>query len=494
MRTDYDYSNRSKIYIIVGTLIIIVVAVILILNNNKDIKIEFDESNACLPNTYDGTEKKLANVETGTEYTVTNNSATNAGEYNVTLTANEGYKFKDRKKEKTITCTINKAPTTLDISKDSIVLTKNGKTSITIDTSLEGKITLNVPDNIVKINGSKEIDIKKDKITVNLEEVSSGKTNLQITFTPNDPNYETVNKNIEINCTDKISVNIPTNSICNRLSYNGKTQKLVSKTDYEGYTLKGQLEGTNPGSYKIEAELKSGYIWSDGKTTDKTITCSISKTEQYSLKTSSDKCIPGEVTYVYIDKTEKAASWRENSVINIKHNDSLTTVTKKESCDPTYYLSDDNKIVSEASRCIYPGRYEISCKKVGSDTITFTMDNNDVLTTTIKIESGETVKLQPVKTVNNVQGINCTQGKTITFDIMSYKDGAKSNIIKSYSIENTSIATVSKVTDEAATLHSCLTKDGCTELSIKCVKNRTTNLIIKTNNGSTIKFPIKHIS
>ena len=103
MDTEFDYSKVKRKYILIGILVFIIIAALVVyLIINSGTKIKLDEATLCIPNVYDGTEKKLVNVENNDEYTVTNNTATEVGEHTVVLTANDGYVFDNRKKEKNI--------------------------------------------------------------------------------------------------------------------------------------------------------------------------------------------------------------------------------------------------------------------------------------------------------------------------------------------------------------------------------------------------------
>ncbi|MBR0412221.1 MAG: leucine-rich repeat protein [Eubacterium sp.] len=68
-------------------------------------------------------------------------------------------------------------------------------------------------------------------------------------------------------------VKVPTGKT---FTYNGKLQTGVKSG--EGYTLGGTKAATNAGSYKATAILKSGYVWTDGTKTSKTIRWKINKT------------------------------------------------------------------------------------------------------------------------------------------------------------------------------------------------------------------------
>lgn len=70
-------------------------------------------------------------------------------------------------------------------------------------------------------------------------------------------------------------VKVPDSSICNKLEYNGLSQKLISY-DNEYYTYYNN-SGVNAGSYSVILKLRndSVYYWNDGTSEDKNVTCSI---------------------------------------------------------------------------------------------------------------------------------------------------------------------------------------------------------------------------
>ncbi len=83
-------------------------------------------------------------------------------------------------------------------------------------------------------------------------------------------------------CTTKLLVNWvpvvdkPTAAYCKSLTYTGSSQTLVNSAA-TGFEWTGKTAGTNAGNYTVTAKLASGYMWSDKKTDNVTITCSIAK-------------------------------------------------------------------------------------------------------------------------------------------------------------------------------------------------------------------------
>ena len=78
-------------------------------------------------------------------------------------------------------------------------------------------------------------------------------------------------KTFKSNDTSEKTAAIPKNK---KVTYNGKKQFLTAG---EGYTLSGKTSGTNAGTYKATANLKAGYIWSDGTKSPKVVVLTIGR-------------------------------------------------------------------------------------------------------------------------------------------------------------------------------------------------------------------------
>ena len=472
--------NNTKKYIIIGAaIVIVIIVIIIILKSNNYNKLNIDLNNMCIDNTYDGGVKKLTKLENSEEYTISKTEAIEAGTYDIEISPNKGYAWQDNsRKPKTIKCTITPAASGLNVNKEKITLNKGEQQTITINTNKEGKITLETDEKIIKIS-QKEITKEKEKVEVSISQLEEGNTTLKITFTPNDKNYATEEKVIEVDTTNYKKIKIPTSSICNNIVYNGNTQKLVSKTDYEGYTLEGQLEGKDAGNYKIQAILKNGYIWNDGKKENKNITCTIKKESNYSIVLHKNNCKIGETAEFTIQSKKAYTNINDNGVKSISNNKNLSTVTKKTKCDCINYIGYNNNNPSICANCTYVGRYEVKCNASGEDNIKITMDNGEVLTAKININKGDTIFLGTKE--NKFDGIKCTVGTEINVAISTYIDGAlNKNRLQNYSIKNTSYATVSNGSNST----------NSTNIIIKCLQKGNTELVVTTKDGTTAKFPI----
>ncbi|MBR5662992.1 MAG: MBL fold metallo-hydrolase [Bacilli bacterium] len=229
---------------------------------------------------YNGTEQTLTSTH-GIGYTFTNNTATNAGDYNVTATLNSGYEWSDGSTEdKYITCSI---------AKYTPVITRSNEVNeVTIGSGHTRIVTLgsDVPG-VFRVQGDEYASYYNENVFVtptvpaDIEVIGSkaGNSTITITFTPdngaNVDTYEIV-KNITVN---KEQVAIPTNANCNSLVYNGENQALYN-LDSTKYGVINNT-GRHAGDYTVTASLidSDTTMWSDGTITDKTVTCSIAKAD-----------------------------------------------------------------------------------------------------------------------------------------------------------------------------------------------------------------------
>ena len=194
-------------------------------------------------------------VEAAEEYTLTNNTATDAGEYTATATLKEGYVWADNThEEKTISWSIAKAAG----SKE------------------EG---YQVPANIEATQGQKlsEILLPKQWTWANENEELNevGEKTFQAKYTPKDANNykeELVDIKVTVNKKPDIQVVVPIAKT--DLTYTG--EELIGVEAAEEYTLTNNT-ATNVGEYTATATLKEGYVWDDDTHEDKTISWSIAK-------------------------------------------------------------------------------------------------------------------------------------------------------------------------------------------------------------------------
>lgn len=194
-------------------------------------------------------------VAEGTGYTLTNNTAANAGEYTATAKLNEGYVWDDNTNEdKEIAWSISKAA----------------------GSDEEGYV---IPENLEATQGDKlQSVILPEQWTwtdssVELNEI--GKHDFQAKYTPKDSqNYEELIINVQVKVNKKPDIQVTIPIAKTGLVYTG--EELTGVETSEGYTLSGNTS-TNAGEYTATAKLNEGYVWDDGSYEAKTIQWSIAK-------------------------------------------------------------------------------------------------------------------------------------------------------------------------------------------------------------------------
>ena len=194
-------------------------------------------------------------VNEGTGYTLTGNTATNAGTYTAKATLEAGYKWKDGTKEvKNIPFEIEKADPTY-----------------TVPTGLKGKkdkklSTVTLPSGFTWVDGETVLN-------------TVGENTFKAKFTPTDiNNYKVVELDVNVMVEDNIAPSTPIDvPVANtNLIYNTTEQTGVNEGT--GYTITGNT-ATNAGTYTAKATLKAGYKWSDESTEDKEISFEIKKAD-----------------------------------------------------------------------------------------------------------------------------------------------------------------------------------------------------------------------
>ena len=256
-------------------------------------------SNLCKPGlVYNGNSQTIA--EAGIGYSLTGNEQTNAGEYTITATLNDGYKWNDNTTgDKTFNCSISKATPIINLSSKSgsILNGKSGTFTATVKSGIATTVSGNL-DVTSTVPQAAKATIKNSKITdadnktgktveITISGVARGDSEIKINFEPSDTaNFNEANEIYKVNIVG--SATPPTSNLCKPgLVYNGNSQTIAEAGI--GYSLTGN-EQTNAGEYTITATLNDGYKWNDNTTGDKTFNCSISKLE-ITLKSNDDSKI-----------------------------------------------------------------------------------------------------------------------------------------------------------------------------------------------------------
>ncbi|MDR0948003.1 MAG: hypothetical protein LBM69_00640, partial [Lachnospiraceae bacterium] len=189
--------------------------------------------------TYDGSSQ--TGVSTGTGYTVSGNSATNAGDYTATVTPGSNYQWD---------------------SGENVTAARNIVWSI-------GRLGIPVPtaNTSLTYNGNSQIGVNAGTgyTIVGNSAINAG--NHTATVTP-DSNYQwdsgenvTAARSISWSI-GRLGIAKPTLST-NALTYNGATQTILS--DGTGYTVSGNT-GEDADDYTVTVQLNSNYKWADNTT------------------------------------------------------------------------------------------------------------------------------------------------------------------------------------------------------------------------------------
>ncbi len=218
----------------------------------------------CNTLTYNGNEQTL--VSAGDNYTISNGTGTNAGDYAVTLKLKDGYKWNDGStNDKILNCSINrknavitannqtiKYGSSIDNSKYSVsnLISGHSVSSVYLDTNID-----KVGTGVITPTKSKIVDTSGNDVTDNY-----------------DLNY--ISGTLTINC---LNTAVPP-TVGNK-RYNGSEQTGVSGGS--NVELNGTLKATVIGNYNASAVPKANYCWNDGTTTKRDYVWSIKSNTMY---------------------------------------------------------------------------------------------------------------------------------------------------------------------------------------------------------------------
>ena len=218
----------------------------------------------CNTLTYNGNEQTL--VSAGDNYTISNGTGTNAGDYAVTLKLKDGYKWNDGStNDKILNCSINrknavitannqtiKYGSSIDNSKYTVsnLISGHSVSSVYLDTNID-----KVGTGVIIPTKSKIVDTSGNNVTDNY-----------------DLNY--ISGTLTINC---LNTAVPPTVGDKR--YNGSEQTGVSGGS--NIDLTGTLKATAIGNYNASAKPKANYCWNDGTTTKRDYVWSIKSNTMY---------------------------------------------------------------------------------------------------------------------------------------------------------------------------------------------------------------------
>lgn len=250
----------------------------------KAVKIPSSEA-LCNTPTYDGNEHSVINSSNVNNFEVSYEDSNydyandehpiDAGDYKVKLSVFEDNIWEDgTRSDKDYICTIKKADPDVWLNSNGsdeevigtkeIELNSNVDGTISLKSSNKGYVTGKVDNNTVKGDVPKEIK-------VNILATRGTSSYLTITLFPDSKNYNKKSVKYTIGNVGVTKVERP---VCNKLTYNGDTQKLVS--DNAGYNVSGN-DKTKYGTYDVKVRLNYGYSWSDGGMEDFNLSCTIER-------------------------------------------------------------------------------------------------------------------------------------------------------------------------------------------------------------------------
>lgn len=283
---------------------------------------------ACANKTYNGNAQSIASYTSDSRLTVTGASQTKAGNYTVTTSLKDkaNYQWSDGStSDKSATCRIAKAtPEFTIISSDTVIGTNARKSTAT--TSVEGSVSVSSSDTGslgVSVTGGPET-----KFVVTLSPKNKTATiTVTATFTPVDINYNSVTKTITVSAFKLAEVG----SCVTGLVYNKNSQKIA--TDGVGVTVTGNYQ-TKAGSYNVSYLPQTGYKFSDGGTTAKTVSCSIAKA------TPSFSVSPVSATVIGMANKSITATAGVKGTLTISNSNSsvVSGATGSVSIDPSFTL------------------------------------------------------------------------------------------------------------------------------------------------------------
>ena len=218
----------------------------------------------CNTLTYNGNEQTL--VSAGDNYTISNGTGTNAGDYAVTLKLKDGYKWNDGStNDKILNCSINRKSASISASNQTIkygssidnskysvsnLISGHSVSSVYLDTNID-----KVGTGVITPTKSKIVDTSGNDVTDNY-----------------DLNY--ISGTLTINC---LNTAVPPTAGNKR--YNGSEQ--IGVSGGSNIDLTGTLKATAIGNYNASAVPKANYCWNDGTTTKRDYVWSIKSNTMY---------------------------------------------------------------------------------------------------------------------------------------------------------------------------------------------------------------------
>lgn len=333
-----------------------------------------------------GSGKTIRYSTNGTNYTSTAPKRTNAGTTTVYVKfiGNDNY---NDSSVVTAKIKINKINPTIEISDEITQVDTNFEGKIlTIKSNVAGMFVFSTESNNMELTTGPTSVTANQKINLNIDSISEGTANINISFVPSDTtNYNSYEntKTLAINAAQTVleTAIIPTASeYCKQnLVYTGSQQTLTN-THGTGYTLNNN-KGTNAGNYTVTASLSSGYKWADDSTSNKTFVCSIAKANASDFTVTGytgtyDGSSHGVTVSTVSDGTVKyssdSATWKTTSIT--RKNAGTTTVY-------VYVAGDSNhndSAIKSANIVINKAQSSVNINQLNTDNI-IVGDETDIL-------------------------------------------------------------------------------------------------------------------
>ncbi len=207
----------------------------------------------CVSRTYTGSAQQLTSSTSGTGYTLSNYSQTNAGTYTITATLTSGYRWSDNTTTtKTFSCSLTKATPTLTLSATSGTVMAGFTTTFTETSSIAGNFShTSSTTSIATLSPSSYSSIAANTAkTVIVTGVAVGSSVITVTFTPaSTVNYNSTTRTYAMTTLAKTmqnfsSENCSTMTICTNSSCpSSATITLTDSRDNKTYRVRKFPDG-----------------------------------------------------------------------------------------------------------------------------------------------------------------------------------------------------------------------------------------------------------
>ncbi len=163
----------------------------------------------CTNSVYNGSSQTIINAGVGVSYDKF--KGTSAGNYTITATTLSGYTFSDGSTTKTVTCSIEKASPSIELSSSS--------GSVYVDGSLVFSVTLSDDvDYTISSSDTSVATVSKDGNNINIKGVGVGSASIEI-VTSSNINYKSVSKVYSITVKEASLTGITVDNKPNKLEY-----------------------------------------------------------------------------------------------------------------------------------------------------------------------------------------------------------------------------------------------------------------------------------